>query len=302
MAKCEYCGRTITRDMEVCEGCGAPIPESAFEEEKGTTQNRKTASKSSGYRLILVSCGTCSESKAEDLLEDLLGYGSGECREIVESLPSEAACGLTSEQAVYLAQAMTEYGMQVSIYDEDGPADLEWKEDGNVFDSNGNYVKKFAEILGMLTMANRVTRRGPWTEPIDRRNIFVSPCPPPHEPIHRRRKPSILEQLFGMSDSMMRREPEPPRRRPDPMMQREPEPPRRRPEPMMQRDPGPSRRRTEQMPFGGPGSSRGREPDMRRNAGFDPGMGARPGSGRSGSRRPPQNEGRQHGPGGRGPF
>ena len=115
-AYCEYCGQLIETGARFCASCGAPAP--AEQNVQDTTVSGQGATIVSGggnYSVILTSLGTCTEAAAADLLEDTLGYSENESADLFAMLPAQIAQMLTRQQANYLAQAMTEYGMEVSV-------------------------------------------------------------------------------------------------------------------------------------------------------------------------------------------
>ena len=109
-----------------------------------------------GYAVMLVDNGTCSPLTAANLISDACGYTDAEAMQLAANAPTLIAQNLTREQAAYLAQALTEYGMQVTIYDRYGnqtfTSGLE-----SVFDSAGSLLTKVAASLGLIGIANRIT-------------------------------------------------------------------------------------------------------------------------------------------------
>ncbi len=105
---------------------------------------------------MLVDHGSCGALTAANLISDTCGYTDAEAMQLVANAPTLIAQSLNREQAVYLAQALTEYGMQVTIYDRYGnqtfTSGLE-----SVFDSAGSFLTKVAASLGLIGIANRIT-------------------------------------------------------------------------------------------------------------------------------------------------
>ena len=83
---------------------------------------------------------------------------------------------LTASEAQTVAQLFSEYGVQVSITNqEDQYVDLASNATTSVFDNNGGLLAGAAAIIGALTVANRI------------------------KSYRRYKKPSLLERLFRLS-------------------------------------------------------------------------------------------------------
>ena len=249
--------------MNFCPSCGtpvnapasAPINTPAAEQSVVNTQNALA-----DYRLILLSVGDCTKKNAAEMTEDLFGYSASDAKKLVNAAPVEIACGLTGEQAQYLAQAMTEYGMQVSVYCGENYVSFNDRADKSVFDSSGNLLAGVAGVLATISLANRVNEIRRWTYPDPYRFMFVPryrrPAPPRH----------IRRTLFGIP--IVPPPPRPPRPH---------HPPRFAPPP---RHPAPPR-----PPMGGPRPG-GPRPGGSHPGGPRPGgMPGHPGMGRGGSGR-----------------
>lgn len=166
---CPYCGNVISENINFCPHCGA-----ALKETSSVPVSASNAVKTEGkYSLILVSRGTCSAAVAGDLLEDIFGYTDSVANDLVSQAPVVVGQKMTAEEAAYVAQMFSEYGIQVSIQDENEEyVDLSSKAVKSVFDSNGNLLTNVLAVIGGLSMMNRVTT------------------------YRRVRKPSLLERLF----------------------------------------------------------------------------------------------------------
>lgn len=143
------------------------------------------------YKIILLGRGTCRINDAAELLEDILGYSAVQAKGLIRVAPAEIACSLSLTQAQYIAQALTEYGMQVSVANEAGTyIDLDHFATSSVFDIQGNFLPAVAGVLALLGAANRVHhvahwRRGPVPPLFSLR--YRRPAPPPHfrrPPVH----------------------------------------------------------------------------------------------------------------------
>ncbi len=200
MSYCSYCGTAIDSSMKYCPSCGAPLTASTASLQTYTAVTEPAAD--ADYAVVLVSRGTCAESTARDVLEDLLGYSSTDAKAILAAAPTEAAMNLTQVQAKYIAQALTEYGMQVSVWDGGNYVELDNDETAksSIFDNAGSFLAGAAAVLGTITVANQVKKFFRWTKPAPEEHVYrprfvVAP------PKHKRR--SFLDWLFG------RKEPKP---------------------------------------------------------------------------------------------
>lgn len=209
MPFCSQCGTPVTQEMAFCPGCGSrlkaaakiavPAPQPASQ----TIYSAPICGAADSYKVILVNRGICRLTAAEELLEDILGYSSVEARRLLHSAPAEIAGNLTLEQAQCVAQALTEYGMEVSISNESGTyIDMNNFAAASVFDSRGDFLPAVAGVLAMLTAANRVRRIAQWNMrgtqlPLFRLG-FRRPTPPPHfRRAPRHPAPRPMNGLFG---------------------------------------------------------------------------------------------------------
>ena len=163
MAFCHQCGQEIGTGMNFCPGCGAaqtqlPVTVETTPVITAGQQSIGINKESNNYSIVIMSRGTCTVTNAAELVEDLLGYSAADARRILNALPCQAAQNLTSNQAIYLAQALTEYGMSVSIYCGDNVVDMSQHASSSVFDQDGNFITKAAAAFALLTAANRVNR------------------------------------------------------------------------------------------------------------------------------------------------
>lgn len=213
MAFCPNCGYELGEDMAFCPRCGTNVraylgetdalvsvpntavtaytaPDTNSTDSGYTTTNTYTNTYSdstarSDFRVILVSRGSCSKSTCSELLRDILGYTRTEVNKILRNLPAEVACNMTVDQACTLAQALTEYGLQVSITNDSGYVDLSQFATHSVYNTDGSLMSDALRILTSLSIANRVSRFGVWNyhRPSLLRSIFMPRYrwePPPH--------------------------------------------------------------------------------------------------------------------------
>lgn len=176
MAFCTNCGQPLTVGARFCSNCGAAVAVSAVD----TRQD---------YRIILISRGTCSRAVAVDILGDLLGYTDADAARIIDNAPMETAVQLTAIQAQYLAQALSEYGLEVAVFNDNGYVNLDAAATGTVYDSDGAFLANVAAVLAGLTIGNRVSRYDRWTRPapVVFRPVYRRPAP---LPVYRRRRPA----------------------------------------------------------------------------------------------------------------
>ena len=137
---CSNCGTRLGSGVNFCPNCGT----------------RVTALQP-GNMVMLVSLGTSNRNTAAALLTRICGYTDDDALLIADSAPITVARGLTEAQARYLAQALAEYGIEVSVYD--GTGWREWESaNTSVWDNSGSLLASVASALGLLDIGNRVTR------------------------------------------------------------------------------------------------------------------------------------------------
>ena len=193
---CEYCGAQLKEDAKFCSNCGAPAPMVSEEEPDKTYEadhDRQTVVEGEGtYSIVLGSLGNCTKAAAGDLLEDLLGYTDEEAAELLNVIPALAAQQLTYEQARYVAQAMTEYGMEVSIRNGEEYVEADEDSGSSVFDGAGTLLTNVAAVLATLSAANRMRYFRRYDRPDFRQHMYVPRRPLPV------RKPSLISRIFRM--------------------------------------------------------------------------------------------------------
>ena len=115
-----------------------------------------TISSIEGLNVMLLSIGSCTPAAAANLLQDACGYTLAQAQQIIACTPIAVAQNLTEIQASYLSQALTEYGMEVSVYDRNGYRTLGGLL-STVFDTAGSFLGKVASVLGLIGVKNRIT-------------------------------------------------------------------------------------------------------------------------------------------------
>lgn len=182
MAYCPNCGSLLDVGANFCANCGTQVQAVVPATVANTTAR-------SDYRIVLISRGTCSRAVAIDMVSDLLGYTDPDAAKIIDNAPMEVALGLTAIQAQYISQALTEYGMEIAIYNSDGYVDMGSKATASVYDSDGSFLSAVTAALAGLTLGNRISSFTRWTRPapVLFRPVYRRPAPPP---AYRRRRPA----------------------------------------------------------------------------------------------------------------
>ena len=146
---CPNCGTQLSSGVNFCPNCGANVSNVA------ARVNATTADQ--GNMVMLLSLGTCNRATAAALLSQICGYDSDDALLIADSAPITVARGLSDAQARYLAQAFTEYGLEVSVYDGNGWR--EWESNtSSVWDQTGALIASVASALGLISLNNRISR------------------------------------------------------------------------------------------------------------------------------------------------
>ena len=185
MAFCVRCGQQLDEGMNYCPVCGTAVTAADTAAETtipivDTTPAYDPAT-ASDYRVILFSRGSCSAANARALLRDILGYSASEARNILNIAPVEIACNMTMAQAMYLAQALTEYGIEVTVCNSQGYVNVPQAATTSVYDRTGSFLPAVASALAALSAVNRVREFRRWnavTSPSLFRLAF-RPAPPP---------------------------------------------------------------------------------------------------------------------------
>lgn len=168
MAFCAYCGTLIPDGSKFCSSCGAPVTAATVAQPVYQPVYQSVVTQpvvaqpvinpviSSGLSVMLVSTGSCPRSAADDLISDICGYSDYEADQIIANTPITIAQELTESQATYLAQALSEYGMEVSVYDQYGYRTIQ-PQTASVFSSTGSLLTKVAAVLGAISIRNRIS-------------------------------------------------------------------------------------------------------------------------------------------------
>lgn len=188
---CINCGAELTVNGNFCPYCGSRLENTSV---SGSLLRKavSTAQETNRYNLVLISKGTCDAVMAGDLLEDVFGYTDAESGNLVRMVPVVVAENLTSDEAATIAQMYTEYGMEVSITDEnDQFVDLSSKAKKSVFDSYGELLAGAAAVIGTLTVANRISSYRRFKRPSLLDRIFHLHYTPASPDYHRNFRPRL---------------------------------------------------------------------------------------------------------------
>ena len=180
MAYCSNCGAMLTEGMRFCPNCGAQIQTPVYAAPAANSVNRTRTD----YSIILIDKGTCTKTHAKELLMDVFGYTSVEALSILDTLPVQIAVNLNYQQAGYAAQALSEYGMQVSVQNANGYTDLGQYASTSVYDSKGSFLSNVLTVLATMGVVNKVTKVNRWQYPIaysqQYHPVYKRSAPPVH--------------------------------------------------------------------------------------------------------------------------
>ena len=98
---CPNCGTQLASGVNFCPNCGTKVVAAATNDLDN--------------RVMLLSLGNCARTTAAALLQQICGYSTEEALLIVDNAPIVIARGLNDAQARFLAQALAEYGLEVSV-------------------------------------------------------------------------------------------------------------------------------------------------------------------------------------------
>lgn len=179
MSFCPNCGAQLLEGAKFCHVCGAKVANMLYSTVQNPVYTTYDTTKND-YRIVMLQRGSCTKTNARDLLMDIFGYTTAESNIILDSLPMEIACNLTFQQAVYAAQALTEYGIEVSVLNSDGYTDINRYAGSSVYNSNGSFLSSVLSVLGTLTVANRLRSLTRWNRPVSYtfRPAYVRQAPP----------------------------------------------------------------------------------------------------------------------------
>ena len=156
---CSNCGAQVADGANFCPNCGAQLNAVAATTVPtvATAATPIPTAAVAGDTVMLVSLGSCAPDNAACLLQQTCGYGADEALLIAQSAPCAVARGLTDAQARYLAQALSEYGMEISVYNQNGWLSFE-SASTSVWDKAGALIAAAASALGLIGLKNRISR------------------------------------------------------------------------------------------------------------------------------------------------
>ena len=224
MAYCAYCGALLPNDARFCSSCGAAVTQETTVASASPTV-ATTVYTGDGYAVMLVGTGSCSLSAAADLISDTCGYTDAEAMNLAANAPTLIARSLNQSQAAYLAQCLTEYGMEAAIYDRNSNQTFV-SDVSSVFDNSGSFLTKVATALGLIGIGNRITGAIRKLTLPSQPPVYRMPKPAPKPPVRRH----VIARQTAPVPHMQRD--------PLPHMQRDPVPhPHQKPERREPRDP-----------------------------------------------------------------
>lgn len=188
MPFCSNCGAELADGMKFCPQCGSAVGAVSAPAQPETPAapliDFSVPVERSDYSVILVSQGAATKTALRELLEDMLGYTVTDARKLTNGMVMEVARYLTAEQAMYVAQAMTEYGAEVAISTPSGFVDMRPMLRTSVFNNAGYFTAAVTAAFATLTSQNRVSVFTPWMRGDVYRHLFAPiyrrPAPPPH--------------------------------------------------------------------------------------------------------------------------
>ena len=228
MAYCASCGALLPTDACFCSSCGAAVTQETVAASVSPAI-ATTVYTGEGYAVMLVGTGSCSLSTAADLISDTCGYTDAEAMNLAANAPTLIAQSLNQSQAAYLAQCLTEYGMEAAIYDRNGNQTFV-SDVSSVFDNSGSFLTNVATALGLIGIGNRITGAI--------RKLTLPSQPPVYRMPKLAPKPPVRRHVIARQTA------------PVPHMQRDPVPhPHQKPERREPRDPqGPQHHSREANP------------------------------------------------------
>ena len=184
MKYCTYCGSAMEDEANYCPSCGRE----AYDAGMKRPEEAEPEDRDIGFRVVLFSRGSCSLKMTKEVLCDLLGYTTATVEDLLDNMPVEVADELTQLQAVTITQVLAEYGMEVTIVDEnDNYADLSDLAQTSVFDSRGVMLESTLRTLATLSALNRVHRYRRYRRPSLLSLLFMPNYVRPR-PVHVRRQ------------------------------------------------------------------------------------------------------------------
>ena len=179
MPFCTNCGTQVLDTDNFCPKCGNNLRQSTPAQPAEPAAPVLPAD--AIYRIVIAD-KTCTKALAKEVIRDLLGYTSTVATALVDAIPVEVARNLTPEQAIYVSQVLTDYGMDVAICDSTRYVNMGSLAPLSIFSVAGLLLTDAADILGTLSEINQVDRISLWTNANVKANLFkpgARHTPPP---------------------------------------------------------------------------------------------------------------------------
>ena len=160
---CPECGKQISEHAVNCPGCGYPMGEflkkKAEEAKKAAAVPDYSKPEDGGYNVFLAQEGESITATAQ-ILADVCGYTFADAYSLASNLPTIVVYNATLTQAKAAANALADYGLDVSVYDKDGYVDfddMKYDETKTTKTDNGiEIATELARELNTLTAANLI--------------------------------------------------------------------------------------------------------------------------------------------------
>ena len=161
---CPECGRQVSEHAVNCPGCGYPIAEllkrkQAEEAKQAAAVPDYTNPAEGGYNVFLAQEGESITATAQ-ILADVCGYTFADAYALASNLPTIVVYNATLTQAKAAANALADYGLDVSVYDKNGYVDfddMKYDETKTTKTDNGIEIAvELARELNTLTASNLI--------------------------------------------------------------------------------------------------------------------------------------------------
>lgn len=196
---CPHCGQQVRDDINFCPACGtmlsmietAPVSQPvviqhpvSYDQQVISVQPAVSAYNTTpvvqtyqnalpnDYLIILLDVGNCTKTAARDIFEEVLGYTVTQARKLTDNCPIELARNLNHEQALYICQLLTEYGMSVAVGNSQGYVDMGHYATSSVFTKSGTLLQKVGKVFATLTTLNQVNTFISWNRSDPYRFVF----------------------------------------------------------------------------------------------------------------------------------
>ncbi|MBO2516205.1 MAG: hypothetical protein CW338_02870 [Clostridiales bacterium] len=206
---CPHCGQQVQEGTNFCPACGTSLnqifqsadiqpvvsPQPVIVSQPVVTtinapvvQTFQSANPND-YIVILLDVGNCTKTAARDIFEELLGYTVTQARKLTDNCPIQLACCLSHEQALYICQLLTEYGMSVAVANSQGYIDINRYATSSVFTKSGTLLQKVNKVLATLNAVNQVKTFVRWSMNDPYRFVFRPHYDRIRPPVYARKTP-----------------------------------------------------------------------------------------------------------------